>query len=154
MIIPASTVKDLPFDQRYAIGNKIERYVLDIIKKSTDPTAYIKLGLDKSGDIYSPKYNCLLEVKSQPDAVYCVSVELGRGSKENRRPSGITTSTSSYYVWHCHHKLMIIKTSKLREIIENIPETEHPLHGETYFLKILNIKTLEANCVKILEADI
>lgn len=151
--IPDSVVKNLPFEKRLAIGKRVEQAVLDIIKRH-DPDAFIQDGLDKGKDIVSPKYKLLLEVKSQPDAVFCVSVEIGREYPGKPvRPSGITTSQADYYVWHCQHKLFIIKTTQLRQLIAEIPVTKHPLHGEQYHLKILKISILEANCVKIIKYD-
>ena len=149
--IPVSTVKNLPFAQRLAIGKKTEHAFLVLYQNLYDPTAYIQEGLDKGKDIISPKYKILLEIKDQPRAVFCVSVELGRQSPgQGIRNSGITTTQADYYVWYCHRKFMIIKTSKLKELIKDISISQHELHGDIYFMKILNIDLLEANAVKVI----
>lgn len=151
MIIPPSKIKKQPFEKRLAYGKIRENLVLSKVRKLVDKEAYIINELDKGKDIVCPQKNIKFEVKDQAEAVVAVTVELAKRKNEDSpvRLSGLSTTKSDYYIWHCHKKLFVIKTDKLKELTKDIKSSWYKNNGEEHLYKILYINNLEKNSYRI-----
>jgi hypothetical protein len=133
-------------------GKPCERAVLAHIR-TFYPDAYMVEGYDPEKDIVSPAAKKTWEVKNSEDAIVCVPIEVAtrHNDSEQWKPSGISTSTATYWVLYCHKEYIMILTELLRDIIKEIEITiSTPLTVQVQNKPVL-ISILEANATHIWE---
>lgn len=122
------------------IGIPTEELALKWIKENIDDKAYRIVGKDKEKDIVAPTINKWFEVKDCNRAIKNVPIKL---KSHGAQDSGLSTTKSDYWVFYVQNKFMIIKTEKLKEIIEDIQERQYADEDGDYLLKLLPIYRLE-----------
>tara|TARA_R110002074_G_scaffold69901_1_gene162605 strand:- start:911 stop:1369 length:459 start_codon:yes stop_codon:yes gene_type:complete len=106
----------MEFEESLVSGQKSESIVLDIIKKKY-PKAYIMEGYHKEYDIMIPEINETVEVKKDFKSKYTgnIVVEI----EMNNRPSGLSTTTANWWVFHISEEELIWMTPDIiKEMIE------------------------------------
>ena len=127
-------------------GKPTERKVVEILKKYDNETYQVE-GYDPGKDIVCPLIRRSFEVKSQVDAIACVSVEVADDRNGRHKESGISTTTATHWVYFCKDQYFFISTTKLKELVEDKEIKKFHLFEAEVSMKILNIeRELRPNC--------
>jgi hypothetical protein len=126
-------------------GQPVEREVLEFIKKHYDECASIAEGKCVGYDILCPLKHTKIEVKNQNEAIKFVVIE----TSVNGKPTGISTSTSDYWVIKCKNNYHMMNTAVLKDLIAHRREKKYIIQGQIVKMKHLDIQDLIDNSIRI-----
>lgn len=127
------------FNRDLVGGKEIEKTILDIVKK-TYPDTYIVNGYCKEWDMYIPSLKKGIEVKSDK-----LSQKTGNIVVEesfNGKPSALSTTKASLWIFHTGKKIIQITPDVLRIIIaeNNLKTVQFIATGDTLPKKAYLVK--------------
>ena len=102
------------FDEDYKRGRKVEETILNAIKNKY-PEAYIQEGYFKDWDIFIPELKFGIEVKYDIESIQTGNYLIE--TKDNGKPSGLTTSKAKYWVIYDGDSYLWLLTENIKKCI-------------------------------------
>ena len=102
------------FDEDYKRGREVEETILNAIKNKY-PEAYTQEGYFKDWDIFIPKLKFGIEVKYDIESIQTGNYLIE--TKDNGKPSGLTTSKAIYWVIYDGDSYLWLLTENIKKCI-------------------------------------